>query len=267
MAAQNQSNFEPYGSFAEIYDRIMCSVDYEGWADYVEELLKIHAENQVIKDVIDLACGTGSSTIPFARREYRVAGLDISETMLKLARRKTEEQNLSILYHRQDLRCLSLNQKFDLALLFQDGLNYILSEPELYKVFCALYASLKCPGFFIFDLTRPGLRSRNIEKDDACVVDLEDLTLIMESHYQKEKALWSASLTVFQKLDNGLYKKYREEHQEKDYTPAVVAAMLRKAGFSVTGIYPSFSLQLSAEQDLNQKLTFVAQKPAGVKTP
>ncbi len=263
MVAQNQSSFEPYGSFAEIYDQIMCSVDYEGWADYVEALLKIHAGNQVIKDVIDLACGTGSSTIPFARRGYRVVGLDISETMLKLAHRKTEEQNLSILYHRQDLRCLCLNQKFDLALLFQDGLNYILSEPELYKVFCDLYASLKCPGFFVFDLTRPGLRSQNIVKDDTCVVDLEELTLIMESHYQKEKELWSASLTVFQKLKNGLYKKYREEHQEKDYAPVKIKEMLKRAGFSVTGIYPSFSLQLTGEQDLNQKLTFVAKKSAG----
>jgi hypothetical protein len=31
---------EPYADFATIYDEIMCGVDYEAWADYVEQLFK-----------------------------------------------------------------------------------------------------------------------------------------------------------------------------------------------------------------------------------
>lgn len=248
---------KPYDSFAEAYDQIMCSVDYDGWADYVEMLLKKHAKRPVTFSVIDLACGTGNSTLPFARRGYDTVGIDISEKMLKRARDKAEHQSLPARFYQQDLRKLELPWEFDLALLFQDGLNYILSEAELYEVFHDVYSILKSHGLFIFDLTRPGLRCTD-KRGSTSVAELDDLIMIMESSYDDDQDLWSASLTVFQYARDDFYKKYREEHLEKDHDPKMVADLLDQAGFTVLAVYPSFSFEPASSSD--QKLTFVARK-------
>ncbi|MCD6329120.1 MAG: class I SAM-dependent methyltransferase, partial [Candidatus Cloacimonetes bacterium] len=38
--------------------------------------------------ILELACGTGRITIPIARQDFDITGLDISEGMLKVAREK-----------------------------------------------------------------------------------------------------------------------------------------------------------------------------------
>ena len=74
----------------------------------------------------DLACGTGNSTLPWAGRGYTASGVDISNEMLVLARRKAREKNLEISFYRQDLRQLDLPFQADVAVLYQDGLNFCL---------------------------------------------------------------------------------------------------------------------------------------------
>ncbi len=259
MKLEDDLNEKPYSSFAEIYDRIMCSVDYEAWTDYVEQLLEKHAKRPRTLNLVDLACGTGSSTLPFARRGYQAVGVDISEDMLEQARLKAKEHNSRALFYKADLRSLSLPWEFDLAVLFQDGLNYILSENELSRVFYEIFSILRSRGLFIFDLTRPGLRCKD-QKGSTSVAEMDNLTMIMESRYNPVEKLWTARLTVFQEFNSGFYKKSQEEHREKDHDPEVVAKLLEQAGFTVRAVHPSFRFEPAT--NLDQKLTFVAEKTA-----
>lgn len=249
------NNSEPYENFAEIYDQIMCSVDYEAWADYIEELLNRFSRKPV--SIIDLACGTGSSTLPFARRGYKVAGVDLSSAMLDQARRKTVRNKLAVPFYEQDLSQLSLPEKYDLALLFQDGFNYLLSDRQLSRAIEQVYRTLNPASLFIFDLTQPRLRSGS-DQNRVCFADQDDFALILESNYSSQEDLWSARLTVFQQAASGLYKKYQEAHQEKDHNPDRVIKLLEETGFSMLGLYPSFSLKPARGSE--PKLTFVAKK-------
>ena len=47
-----------YGALAASYDRLTNDVDYEGWVDFAQEILK--REGLHPKTVADLACGTGA---------------------------------------------------------------------------------------------------------------------------------------------------------------------------------------------------------------
>jgi demethylmenaquinone methyltransferase/2-methoxy-6-polyprenyl-1,4-benzoquinol methylase len=50
-------------------------------------------------DVLDLACGTGELALAIARRDgVRVTGLDLSEGMLEVARRRTEGQSITLIH-------------------------------------------------------------------------------------------------------------------------------------------------------------------------
>jgi len=222
------TGMEPYAGFAAVYDQIMAGVDYEGWVDYVESLLQ-HLGRRP-HSLLDLACGTGSSTLPFAARGYRVSGVDRSEEMLQVARAKAVAAGLAVDFYRMDLRALRLPERYDLALLFQDGLNYLLAERELRQAFTGVRKLLLPGGLFIFDLTRPSLRNQS-EELSVYWAEEEDYTLIWESRYQRMAETWELFLTVFITEGEGLYRKFQERHREKDYPPETVSRLLEETGF------------------------------------
>ena len=255
-AAGKSGDSDPYLYFAEIYDQLMCGVDYESWADYVEQLLRRFGKQA--RSLVDLACGTGSSALPFAARGYRVGAMDSSEAMLQRARFKVQQAELPVILYLNDLRSFCPVERYDLALLFQDGLNYLLTEAELAAALGRVYDLLTPGGTFIFDLTRPSLRGGE-EKSSVSWADDVDFTLIWESFYKHKEAIWEVALTGFYREKEGvLYRKFQERHREKDFEPERVRSLLEEAGFTVLGLYPSFSLEPACGSEA--KLTFAVEK-------
>jgi len=248
-----------YNAIATIYDDIMSTVDYEGWADYVEDLASLHSCSY--NSILDLACGTGSSTIPFAKRGIPATGIDLSAVMIKIARDKTEKEKLNNLrFLEQDLCQLELAEKYDLAVLFQDGLNYLIGTEKLFSAFRNIHQVINPEGLFIFDLTRLKLRPHSTPGRKEIVED-DRFTLFWESNYDHHNHIWSISLTIYCLVENGLYERYYEEHQEQDYSPELISKLLKKTGFTLLGLYPSFSLKpVKADLESEVKLTFVARR-------
>jgi SAM-dependent methyltransferase len=100
--------------------------------------------------IVDLACGTGNTAIPWARARGRtVIGVDVSEAMLRVARRKSRR----VRWVRQDLTDLSLDVTADVATCFGDALNHILDAKDLARIFTKTARLLRPGGLFLFDLT------------------------------------------------------------------------------------------------------------------
>jgi ubiquinone/menaquinone biosynthesis C-methylase UbiE len=57
---------------------------------FVEEAVRIGGP------VLEVACGTGRITIPFAKKGIEIVGLDISEGMLNEVKKKSDQENLKI---------------------------------------------------------------------------------------------------------------------------------------------------------------------------
>lgn len=57
---------EQYTEFAFVYDELMDEVDYDDWVKYLEDI--IDKEDVKIKNILELACGTGNITIPLAKK-------------------------------------------------------------------------------------------------------------------------------------------------------------------------------------------------------
>ncbi len=246
----------PYSGFAAIYDCVMAGVDYEAWADYITKLIQHWGGNPRL--LIDLACGTGSSTLPFARRGYAIEGMDLSEAMLRQARIKAKQEALPVRFFQGDLRSFKTDKQYDLALLFQDGLNYLLTESELAAALKCIYRCLNPGGMFIFDLTRPSLRGGEA-KGTVYWADDENLTLIWQSFYRPGEGIWEVTLTAFYREEgHQYYRKFQEKHCERDFEPGLVKRLLEAAGFAVKGCYATFSLEPSDGD--RPKLTFVAEK-------
>jgi ubiquinone/menaquinone biosynthesis C-methylase UbiE len=82
--------------------------------------------------MVDLACGTGNTTIPLTRRRgWTVIGVDRSEAMLREARKKSRR----VRWYRQDLRKLDLKERADVVTCHFDALSHILVPQDLQRVF------------------------------------------------------------------------------------------------------------------------------------
>lgn len=243
-----------YEKLALFYDLLMQGIDYGAWVTYVEELMR-HFQGRA-RTVVDLACGTGNSTIPWAKRGYRTMGIDLSTEMLDIARRKTVDQGYQINFQQCDLRFFELAHKVDLAVCFQDGFNYILNISDLKSAFQSVFNNLHEKGFFVFDLNYlPRLLPQN---DEFFVAEEDQYSLAWSTRYQEEEQLWEINITCRIKGEGEREEKFSETHREKIYDSEDVWSLLTESGFTVLGTYQAFTF--SPPHQNAPRLVYVAQK-------
>jgi len=104
-----------------IFDNVAS--DYDAWytdikgsfVDTVEtglafKLIKVEKGMKVL----DVGCGTGNFSIKLAKMGCDVTGIDISDNMLEIARKKAEAENLGIKFLHMDLNDLNfIENEFD----------------------------------------------------------------------------------------------------------------------------------------------------------
>ena len=122
-----------YDSFSMHYDTLMGERD-ECVAN-VRKLLKTYAPNAT--SVLELGCGTGS-VLKQLSSTYEVAGVDLSEAMLKAARRKLP----GVWLKRQNIARLKVDRRFDVVLCLFDTINHLLRFEDWKKVFERAHAAV-----------------------------------------------------------------------------------------------------------------------------
>lgn len=132
-----------YQHLAEIYDAIMG--DSEGVARYCAMLQNV----LVGRKILDLACGTGDLTLSLRQLGYEMTGLDLSEPMLEIAKRKAEGNTVSFIC--SDMLTFELNEVFDSIVCANDSVNYCSSLDQLAKLFRGVNRHLPIGGVFVFD--------------------------------------------------------------------------------------------------------------------
>ena len=118
----------PYGRFGEFYDAVMG--DRRTAAEQVMELIR--AAKPDAKNVLELGCGTGS-ILKCLQDAYDVSGLDISEKMLSVARKKVPRSKL----YRQDMVDFRIDVRFDVIICVFDSINHVRRFSDWKKVFAA----------------------------------------------------------------------------------------------------------------------------------
>ncbi len=243
-----------YTGLAEIYDKLMAGMDYADWADYVLALADRHG-GVAEKTALDLACGTGSTTLALARRGFHVTGLDLSASMLALAARKARHESMRVDFLQADMRDFTLPGEVMLVVTFQDGLNYLLDEEDLQQTVKSVNSVLNPGGLFIFDINR-------IEKlprpgEEISFLESEDFTLIYKTSFVK-KDMWEIAVTGFVPVEGGLFSRFHEVHRERAISPSEVRSVLADAGFVLSAEYAGFSLEPPDED--TRRVFYVAKK-------
>lgn len=247
---------EQYEKLAEIYDSLVAGIDYEEWADYIEEILKKFSSPT--RFIADLACGTGNTTLPLSARGYEVYGVDLAAAMLNKAQEKAKEKGLHPCFLRQDMRELSLSRQMDLITCYHDGLNYIIDPGDLRMVMTRVYEFLRPGGLFIFDLN--AVEKLSGAGGDVTFIDDNDMALIWETSYEKGTDVWEIRLTGFIRQGE-FYEKFVEVHKERAYKQHEALEFLRQTGFEILDVYHGFSFE--PPKSTSRRLFYVARKPKG----
>jgi SAM-dependent methyltransferase len=118
--------YSDFETIAGYYDALYVNdAEYAAEATRVRELLTRHGV-PAQGALLILACGTGGH-IPYFRDDYRVSGLDLSEDMLAVARRKFPDIRL----HRGNLIDFALDARFDALICLYGSIGFVRTVANL----------------------------------------------------------------------------------------------------------------------------------------
>jgi SAM-dependent methyltransferase len=222
---------EAYSRLAGVYDEIVVDPCHGRWASFLHGLWSADAEG--VRSVLDLCCGSGLLASELIARGYRVVGVDASEAMLAVARKRLgPEAALS----RMTLPDLTLEGVFDAAVCTFDGFNYLTPE-ELGLTIAALAYQLRPAGWLVFDLHTDAMMDFTISHGVVAGQAAEN-DFVISSVVDPSARTCDTKIVLTRPRDGD---PFCERHRQYFHTDTDVRASLRDAGFAVTAVSEEYT--------------------------
>lgn len=245
-----------YGAFAEIYDRLMDDFDYPAWADYYLEILRKAGVSP--KVMCDCACGTGSLSIPFARRGIRVTGVDISGEMLEVAANKARKNGVQIMFVKQDMAMLRLPRPVEALVCGCDGVNYLLTDEKVSSFFQSAYACIRPGGVLAFDFSS-AYKLEHVLGNGFFGEERDDVAYLWSNTFDEQMRTVQMDITFFQRENSGLYRRFTEMHTQRAHDPERLKTLLEENGFTNINIYGDRTLDAPKADELRIHMTAIRE--------
>jgi SAM-dependent methyltransferase len=250
-----------YDALAPYYDDFTSGSDYEAWTAHVLRLAERHAAPG--QTLLDLACGTGKSFMPFLRRGFDVTACDSSRGMLAEASQKAPDARLI----HADIRDLTRIGRFALVTCFDDSLNYLLDANDLSAAVHSVRANLHPDGLALFDLNTLRAYRTTFARDS--VTSSGETVFVWRGESGSSAGagcLAAARLDVFAPRDDGLYDRVETRHLQRHFPREQVVELMRLAGLdcvSVHGVLDDGQLVEPADEAAHLKVLYIARHAKG----
>lgn len=197
----------------------------------VEALLQL-AGVEASSDVLDLCCGPGRHACAFARRGFRVTGVDRSPYFLALARATPEQ---SVEWVQSDMRAFRREAAFDLAVNLFTSFGYFDDPGEDRAVLENLRASLRPGGALVMELMGKEVVAHGYVPTWS--QELPDGSLLVMRTEVCDG--WSRILNRWTVIKEGRARTFAFAHNI--YSGQELDALLRRAGFREVRLYGSLT--------------------------
>lgn len=209
--------------------------------------------------VLDLCCGVGRHSVEFARRGYRVTGVDRTAAYLHTARRAADVEGLEVEWIQADAREFLRPEAFDLAINMYTSFGYFEDPAEDRRMAENLFLALKPGGSLVMDLMGKE-RLAHIFSPRGWE-QLPDGTLFLQERIIKDDWTWIENRWIL--VRDGQQREFTLGHRL--YDGAGLRALLLSCGFGAVALYGDLD---GAPYDHNaRRLVALARKaepaPAG----
>lgn len=214
------------------YKSDLAYIHDAGFGEYARNsapgLLKILGQAGITKGlVVDLGCGSGLWARALVDAGYDVIGIDLSASMIDLARNRVPEGEFQV----ASLLTAKL-PPCDAVTSLGECFNYLFDKKnsvvELRHLFRRVYAALKPKGLLIFDIAEPGRGKGPRQKHRQAA----DWAVMVEVDEDASTNRLTRQITSFRRVGD-LYSRDKEVHRLQLYRRSEIAKELRGAGFRV----------------------------------
>ena len=129
---------------ARWYDAFYATVDYEGEADRVGEIVR--ELNPGARSLLDVACGTGRHLVGLSR-QFECAGVDIEPAMVAIARETLPGVPVEV----ADMVTLDLGRRFDAITCLFSAIGYTVTGDRLDRAVRAMAGHLHPGGVLVVE--------------------------------------------------------------------------------------------------------------------
>ena len=234
-----------FKNYAKYYDFLYQDKDYDRECNFIEEVFETTKKP---KKILEIGCGTGSYTKILLSRGYKVTGVDISDKMLEIARKKCSAK-----FIKGDIRTVKIDEKFDCCLAMFAVMGYITKNRDIMKALINIRKHLKANGIFIFDVWNglsvmrilPEQRIKKVEDDKVKIIRYATPKLIAFEHICEV----NYNLLILNKKEN-IYHEINEKHMMRYYFPQEIVYYLEESGFEVINICPFLNLNGKVDENI-----------------
>lgn len=226
-----------YDVFAPFYDEFTAHHRYDEWTEALEKLAVSRARLSG-KRLLDVACGTGKSFMPFLSRGYAVTACDISPEMVSVARRKAGNSAAVFV---ADMRELDDVGQFDFVTCLDDAINY-LEPDELVPTFEGFRRNLAPAGVVIFDVN--SLKTLREGFSRSLVVAGPEQVLVFNGFADPDLdsgGCAHSEVVAYTTASDGLWDRRVSAHSQRHHPIAEVRTALDAAGLWSVGAYGQFT--------------------------
>jgi ubiquinone/menaquinone biosynthesis C-methylase UbiE len=248
-----------YAQLAEYYDRIYWWKNYYREVDFLLKVFRRYGVHG--KRILEVACGTGNHTKILTSKGYEVTGVDISNDVLRIARRKVRDHATFV---QGDMRELDrvIGGEFDAVVCLFSAISYNVTMGELRKVLGGFYRHLKAGGVAVFDthfMKRnfvDGFRDEDVF-DDGRVIGAR---LAVST---RKGDVGEISFTYLIKDGRKVILLRNDVHRLGLFDPEDFVQVLEEAGFRKTAVFADWTFRMAREQKEFRDSVYVGSRLDG----
>jgi SAM-dependent methyltransferase len=245
-----------YSQLAEYYDRIYWWKDYDREVEFLTDVFRNYGVHG--KRILEVACGTGAHTKILVKRGYEVTGVDLSEDVLRVARRKVRR---GATFLQGDMRDLSevVQGEYDAVVCLFSAISYNTSLSDVRRTLKGFNARLKSKGVAVFDthFTKEGFR------DGYRGEDIFDDGKVIGARLSTSKRFGDVGELTFSYLIKDGRKTIvmrNDLHRLGLFSPEDFLKTMRESGFAKLQVYKDWTVTKGGKKPIQSENVFVGQK-------
>jgi SAM-dependent methyltransferase len=192
--------------------------------------------------LLDLGCGTGEHLDLLSKAGFRCTGIDISEDMLAVARKRFPSE---IEFVRTDMTEIDYSAVFDIVISLFGSFNYMINDSNVIEVLSKVHRALVPGGIGVFEIwnTRPIIKIREKDVDIVSVTDWRGSSITRERGFKlrndRSKTVVEVNYRYRISGPKGT-KTMRDRHIMRTFTMGEISHFLTRSGFAARHVYSSF---------------------------